>query len=85
MNRSTFWTIKYINGSIFSKARYMNGVRFEILARTPIAQLPPSYPPRENKCLTSSTEDLIISADFNYHILYIKISDIKLMYSKEWL
>ena len=31
--------------SIFSKARYMNEVGFEILARTPVAQLPPSYPP----------------------------------------
>ena len=36
MNGSTFWTIKYINGSVFffSKARYMNGVGFEILAYT---------------------------------------------------
>ena len=31
----------------FSKARYMNGngVGFEILARTPVPQLPPSSPP----------------------------------------
>ena len=36
MNRSTFW----MNGSIFSKASYMNGVGFEILARTPIPKLP---------------------------------------------
>ena len=28
----------------FSKARYMNGVGFEILAQSPIPQLPPSYP-----------------------------------------
>ena len=40
MNRSTFWMIKYMNGSIFSNARYMNGVGFEILARTPVPKLP---------------------------------------------
>ena len=52
MNRSTFWMIKYMNGSVFSwtqyiirsevfsKARYMNGVGFEILARTPVPKLP---------------------------------------------
>ena len=45
MNRSTFWMIKYMNGSIFSKTRYMNGVGFEILARTPVPKLPLSYPP----------------------------------------
>ena len=45
MNRSTFWMIKYMNGPVFSKARYMNGVGFEILARTPIPKLPLSYPP----------------------------------------
>ena len=28
----------------FSEARYMNGVDFEILARTPVLQLSPSYP-----------------------------------------
>ena len=44
MNGSTFWTIKYMNGSVFSMARYMNGVGFEILARTPVPNLPPSYP-----------------------------------------
>ena len=37
--------IKYMNGSVFSKARYMNGVGFEILARTPVPKLPLSYPP----------------------------------------
>ena len=37
--------IKSMNGSIFSKAKYINGVGFEILARTPIPQLPPSYTP----------------------------------------
>ena len=45
MNRSTFLMIKYMNGSVFSKARYMNGVGFEILARTPVPKLPLSYPP----------------------------------------
>ena len=28
------------NGSVFSKARYMNRVGFEILARTPVSKLP---------------------------------------------
>ena len=46
MNRSTFWMIKYMIGSVFSKARYMNGVGFEILARTPVPKLPLSYPPK---------------------------------------
>ena len=45
MNRPTFWMIKYMNGSVFSKARHMNGVCFEILARTPVPQLPPRYLP----------------------------------------
>ena len=38
----------YINGSVFSKARYMNGVGFEILTRTLVPQSPLSspYPPR---------------------------------------
>ena len=48
MNRSTFMTIKYIlymNGSVFSNAMYMNMVGFEILAHTPVTQLPTSYPP----------------------------------------
>ena len=44
MNRSAFWMIKYTNGSVVSKARYMNGVGFEILARTPVSKLPLSYP-----------------------------------------
>ena len=34
MNRSTFLMIKYMNGSVFSKARYMNGVGFEELRTT---------------------------------------------------
>ena len=45
MNRSTFWMIKYMNGSVFSKARYMNVVGFEILARTPVPKLALSYNP----------------------------------------
>ena len=45
MNRSTFWMIKNMNGSVFSKARYMNGIGFEILARTPVPKLPLSYTP----------------------------------------
>ena len=40
MNRSAFQTIKYMNVSIFSKPRYINGVGFKILARTPVPQLP---------------------------------------------
>ena len=40
MNMSTFKTFQYMNGSGFSKARYMNGAGFEILARTPVPQLP---------------------------------------------
>ena len=42
MNRSTFG-MKYMNG-LFSKARYMNGEGFEILARTPVPKLPPLHP-----------------------------------------
>ena len=45
MKMSTFQTNKYMNGSVFIKARYMNGVGSEILVRTPVPQLPPSYPP----------------------------------------
>ena len=43
MNRSTFRTIRYMNGSGFFKAKYTNGVGFKILARPPVPQLPPSY------------------------------------------
>ena len=39
-----WWSSKWM-APFFSKARYMNGVGFEILARTPVPQLPPSYPP----------------------------------------
>ena len=49
MNRSTFRMIKYMNGFLFSKARYMNGVGFEILARTPVPQLPPPPPTKKKK------------------------------------
>ena len=45
MNRSTFCEIKYMNGLFyFSKARYMIGDGFKILARTPVPKLPQSYP-----------------------------------------
>ena len=54
MYRSKFRTIKYMKGSFFSKAKYMNGVDFEILARTPVPQLPPSYPHPE-RILTTTT------------------------------
>ena len=37
--------IKYMNGYVFSKARYINGVGFEVLARTPVPKLLLSYPP----------------------------------------
>ena len=37
-----------MNGSVFSKARYMNGVGFEILARTPVPQSPPLPPSPED-------------------------------------
>ena len=63
--RSTFWMIKYMNGSVFSKARYMNGVGFEILARTPVPKLTLSHtphpPPRplEAVCHSSSNFTLI--------------------------
>ena len=44
------------NKSVFSKARYMNGEGFEILARTPVPKLPLSYtppPPHPHPKLTS--------------------------------
>ena len=50
MNRSTFCEIKYINGLLFSKAMYMTGVGFKILARTLIPKLPVSYFPRIGCC-----------------------------------
>ena len=53
MNRSIFWTIKYMNGSVFSKARYMNGAGFEILALTPAPELPLSYHPHPLREMSS--------------------------------
>ena len=47
MNMSTLCTIKYMNMSYFSKARYMIGVGFKILGRTPVPKLPP--PPKKKK------------------------------------
>ena len=43
MNWSTF----QMNGSVFSKARYMYGVGFEILAYTPVPKLSPLPPTHE--------------------------------------
>ena len=54
----TFRMIRYMNGSVFSKARYMNGVGFEILARTFVPKLPPSYPP-EKICFIHTITDLL--------------------------
>ena len=58
MNR----VIKYMNGSVFSKARYMNGVSFEILARTPVPKLPPPPPPpptkKKNKKIKNTNSNL---------------------------
>ena len=48
MNMSTLCTIKYMNRSYISKARYMIGVGFKILGRTPVPKLPTSYPPTES-------------------------------------
>ena len=45
MNMSTLCTIKYMNRSNFSKARYMIGVGFKILGRTLVPKLPPNFPP----------------------------------------
>ena len=45
MNMSTLCPIKYMNRSYFSNARYMIGVGFKILGRTPVPKLPPSYHP----------------------------------------
>ena len=60
MNRSTFWMIKYMYGSVFSKARYMNGVGFEILARTPVPKLPLSYPsPSPRFCYLGGSQTFI--------------------------
>ena len=47
MNMSTLCTIKYMNRSYFSKARYMIGVGLKILGSTPVPKLPPSYPSRD--------------------------------------
>ena len=44
MIRLIFSEIRFMNGMFFSKARYMIGVGFKVLARTPLPKLPPSYP-----------------------------------------
>ena len=56
MNMSTLCTIKYMNRSYISKARYMIGVGFKILGRTPVPKLPPSYPPPHRVVLASGIE-----------------------------
>ena len=65
MNRSTFWMIKYMNGSIFSKARYMNGVGFEILTRTPVPKLPLSYTPEACRTILFHEKIIIIIANLS--------------------
>ena len=55
MNMSILCTIKYMNRSYFSKARYMIGVGFKILDRTPVPKLPPSYAPSINSINTGTT------------------------------
>ena len=47
MNKSTFCEIKYMNGLFFSKAKYMIGFDFKILAHTPLKKLPPELPAPE--------------------------------------
>ena len=52
MNRSTVWMIKYMNGSVLSKARHMNGVGFWNTGshiRTKITPVTPSPPPPSPK------------------------------------
>ena len=44
---------QYMNGSVLLKARYMNGVGFEILVRTPAPQLPSPPPPHPRGWITS--------------------------------
>ena len=44
-----------MNGSVFSKARNMNGVGFEILARTPVPKLPLSHPHEICMCIINSS------------------------------
>ena len=63
MNRSTFLDDQVYEWVRFSKARYMNGVGFEILARTPVPKLPLSYhppPPPSSPRVFSRQNDLSI-------------------------
>ena len=67
--RSSIWM-----GLFFSKARNMNGVGFEILARTPVPQLPPSYlplpTPRDIDCNAETVIRLaIVFADWPEYLL----------------
>ena len=60
MNRSTFCEIKVYEWTVLSKARYMIGVGFKILARTPVPKLPQSYPHEGNpyRGILAISEDL---------------------------
>ena len=48
MNMLTFCWIKYMNRSFVSKTKYMIGVGFKNLARTPIPKLPQNYTPSQD-------------------------------------
>ena len=39
--------VNILDDQVYEWARYMNGVGIEMLARTPVPQLPLSYPPRD--------------------------------------
>ena len=43
--RQMFEFFKYVNGSFFSKSKYMNGVGFQILAYKSIPKSPVDTPP----------------------------------------
>ena len=45
MNGSLFSKALYMNGSLFSITRYMNGVCFKVSGGTSVPKLPPSSPP----------------------------------------
>ena len=61
-----------INGSVFSKARYMNGVGFEILTRTLIPQSPLSspYPPLYTPRPHPRVQDLAVSQVFLKRLIW---------------
>ena len=85
MNRSTFRTIKYMNGSFFVfvfffRARYMNGVCFEILARTPVPQLHPKLPP-----LHATLPEYFLAIAFDKVIILQKIMTFFLFSTKVYV